>query len=76
MGQITIYLDARIEKKIRKEAELKKVSNSKFIADILMEKFENNWPESIINLAGTWKDFPDAEEIRSSSGTDIKREDF
>ncbi len=76
MGQITIYLEKSVEKKVRKEASLKKISNSKYIVDILKEKLENNWPDSVVKLAGAWKDFPEVEEIRSSLGTDAERENL
>jgi hypothetical protein len=76
MGQITIYLDSRIEEKMRSFVKSKHISQSKWIATLIEEKISNDWPESVISLAGAWKDFPMAEEIRRSEGTDIKREEI
>ena len=41
------------------------MSKSKWIAELIREKIANSWPENVKELAGTWKDFPTAEEIRS-----------
>jgi len=40
------------------------VSKSKWIADWIKQKTASAWPEHISGLAGAWKDFPTAEEIR------------
>ena len=48
-----------------------KLSKSKWIADLIKEKATDEWPESVRKLAGTWKDFPLAEEIRKTTGKDI-----
>ena len=76
MGQITIYLDSDLEKKMRAYVKSTHISQSKWIANIIEEKINNEWPESVINLAGAWKDIPTAEEIRQTEGTDIKREEI
>jgi len=74
MGQVTIYLDDEIESKMRESAEAMKLSKSKWIADLIKEKIADEWPESVRKLAGSWKDFPLAEEIRKTTGKDILRE--
>ncbi len=74
MGQVTIYLDQVTETKMKAMINRKKCSKSKWIADLIREKTENVWPSHIQNLAGAWKDLPDAEEIRKNQGTDIPRE--
>ena len=71
MGQVTIYLDDEIESKMRESAEAMKLSKSKWIADLIKEKVTDEWPESVRKLAGTWKDFFLAEEIRKTTGKDI-----
>jgi len=76
MGQITIYLDSELETKMRTTVKSRHISQSKWIANLIDEKLKNDWPESVIELAGAWKDIPTAEEIRSLEGTDIKREDI
>lgn len=74
MGQITIYLDDETERKMKTEAEAMKLSKSKWIANLIQEKLSDNWPESVRSLAGSWKDFPDREEIHRKTGKDITRE--
>lgn len=50
------------------------ISKSKWIAALIREKTASTWPDHIFGLAGAWKDFPTAEEIRESMGHDGKRE--
>jgi len=77
MGQVTIYLDSEIENKLKKAAKTSKTSVSKWVASLIQEKVSTEWPENIINLAGSWKDdFPSLNEIRATQGVDIKREEF
>lgn len=76
MGQVTIYIDSETEKKMIASAKAAKISKSKWITEIIKEKVASEWPESVVNLAGAWDDFPLIEEIRSETGKDIKREEF
>lgn len=77
MGQVTIYLDNEIESKLKKAAKASKKSVSKWVAALIKEKVSTEWPQNIVNLAGSWKeDFPSLEEIRSTKGLDAKREDL
>jgi hypothetical protein len=77
VGQVTIYLDNETEKKLRRTAKSSQLSVSKWIAGIINEKIKNEWPQDIIDLAGSWKsDFPPLEEIRSNMEKDITREDL
>lgn len=74
MGQVTIYLDAETEQKMLKMIKKSGVSKSKWIAGLIKEKTTTTWPESVIKLAGAWKDLPTAEEIRQETGYDTERE--
>jgi hypothetical protein len=76
MGQVTIYLDDAIESKMRAPVKAMNLSKSKWIANLIKEKVTDEWPESVRKLAGSWKDFPPAEEIRQTMGKDILREEF
>jgi hypothetical protein len=76
MGQITIYLDPELETKMRTAVKSRHISQSKWIATLIDEKLKNDWPESVIQLAGAWKDLPTAEEIRRLEGMDLKREEI
>jgi predicted transcriptional regulator len=74
MAQVTIYLDSETERKMQKIIKKRRISKSKWIADLIKEKTATTWPETIVELAGAWTDFPTAEEIRKKMGRDIKRE--
>ena len=74
MGQVTIYLDSKTEKKLLNIVKKSGVSKSKWIADLIKEKTSQTWPGNILDLAGAWKDMPTAGEIRAGMGKDVKRE--
>ncbi len=74
MGQVTIYIDDQTEQKMRIMVEKSGLSKSKWIAELIREKTATTWPESVIQMAGAWKDLPTAEQIRSAMGKDIPRE--
>lgn len=76
MGQVTIYLEDSIEKKMQDAAKSKGLSKSKWIASIIQEKVDTQWPSSVAEAAGTWESFPELDELRSSLGANPKREDF
>ncbi|MCB2183542.1 MAG: CopG family transcriptional regulator [Desulfobulbaceae bacterium] len=74
MGQVTIYLDNETENKLKKAAQSSHLSVSKWVAGIIEEKIATEWPQDVVNLAGSWKDdFPTIEEIRSGVGQDSAR---
>ena len=74
MGQVTIYLDNEIEIKMAAAAKASQQSKSKWIAGLIQEKVSNEWPESIIALAGAWEEFPSIDELRAVPGQDVDRE--
>jgi hypothetical protein len=74
MGQVTIYLDDEIEKRMTANAKAMKLSKSKWIANVIREKLVDEWPPNVRELAGSSKDFPTLEEIRDTGQRDITRE--
>lgn len=76
MGQVTIYLEDEIEEKMTAAAKSAHLSKSKWVASLIREKVANEWPESIVDLAGSWKDLPMAEEGRAGLGDDVRREEL
>ena len=74
MGQVTIYLEDEIEEKMSAVAKSEHVSKSKWIASLIKAKVASEWPESIVRLAGAWKDLSLAEEGRANLGQDVERE--
>ena len=74
MGQVTIYLEDEIEEKMSQAAKSEHVSKSKWVASLIRAKVASEWPESVTQLAGAWKDLSLVEEDRASLGEDIERE--
>ncbi len=76
MGQVTIYIDDNTEQKMRIMVEKSGLSKSKWIAQLIREKTSTTWPDSVVQMAGAWKDLPTAEQIRTTMGKDIPREEI
>jgi hypothetical protein len=74
MGQVTLYVDAETENRIREAARVAGVSQSRWLADLIREKTSTEWPPSIVALAGAWADMPTAEQLREGLGEDAPRE--
>ena len=50
------------------------VSQSRWIAEVILDKVHGVWPADVAALAGTWLDALTAEEIRAGCVVDAKRE--
>ncbi len=74
MAQVTIYLDDETEARLRQAAETVGLSKSRWIAQLIRAHTAARWPKSVQELAGTWDDFPEADELRAGSGEDAARE--
>jgi hypothetical protein len=74
MGQVTIYLEDEVEEKMSAAAKSEHLSKSKWIASLIKAKVASEWPESVVRLAGAWKDLSLAEEDRANLGRDVERE--
>lgn len=74
MAQVTIYLDEETNRRLTEAAKAENQSKSKWISMIIRQKTETQWPDSVVRLAGAWKNFPSLEEIRSSGSEDSPRE--
>lgn len=74
MGQVTIYLEEDVERKMVEAAKSAQLSKSKWISKLIQEKVANEWPQSAVELAGAWEDFPSIAEIRKNEGKDANRE--
>ena len=74
MGQVTIYLEDEIEEKMSTTAKSEHLSKSKWVVRLIKAELASEWPESITQLAGAWKDLPLAEEGRAISDQDAERE--
>lgn len=74
MSQITIYLDEKLERKIRQRAKTAKLSVSKWIANTVEAQERDSWPADVLASFGAWNDIPDLKSIRTSYGRDARRE--
>lgn len=74
MSQVTIYLDKETEEKMRAYAKAKNISQSQWVANLIREKLQTEWPDHVAALAGAGADFPTLEEIRGEISADIERE--
>jgi hypothetical protein len=69
-----LCLDDEILALVGKAAKSVGVSRSQWIAEAVRQRARKEWPQSVIELAGAWPDFPTAEEIRKTQSTDVSRE--
>jgi len=75
MAQVTIYLNNKVEAKVKKLVKEMNVSISKYISTVLEQQITNCWNNSIKNLSGVWDDFSSIEEIRANEQVnDTQRE--
>ncbi|MCU0757059.1 MAG: hypothetical protein MUE46_18435 [Xanthomonadales bacterium] len=73
MSQVTIYLDAKTEARMREAASSAGLSTSRWLAQLIQEKTRNEWPQAVREAAGAWADFPDLEALRREV-PDVPRE--
>ena len=80
MTQLAIYIEDKLSEKLEKVVKASGKSKSKWIADVIKKELDDQWPENFFNLAGSWKDNKDADEIiqeiRDGSDTFEKREEI
>jgi hypothetical protein len=76
MGQITIYLDDETERKMKRIVQSKQISQSRWIAGLIKQRLREEWPESVREIPGSWKDAPSAEELRRGLGVDYTRKEL
>lgn len=74
MAQITIYIDDELDAEMKRLAEAENLSKSRWVTNLIREKISTTWPQEIIEMAGTWTDFPDLETIRATEIDDRDRE--
>lgn len=74
MSQLTLYLDSDLETKLRLAAKAANLSQSRWVANLIAEKLNNEWPPHIIALAGAWADMPLADELHADLAADAPRE--
>lgn len=56
MPQLHVYVDKEVADLVRKQAEAKGVSVSKFLADVVAAQVAPGWPKEYFNrVVGKWK---------------------
>ena len=73
MAQITLYLDDSLQARLKESAARQQVSQSQFVADLIRQAVQDHWPDEVLALDGSVQDFPLADALRSSPGTDAPR---
>jgi len=74
MAQVTLYLDEETIERVRRAARASGLSQSRWLAQLVREKTAREWPAAVREMAGSWADFPEVEEIRRKAGKDVARE--
>ena len=76
MPQRTIYLDTATEKRAKDAARSAGLPVSRWIAEVIQQRTQSEWPPEIAKLAGAWPDFPSLKALRQTKVRDTKRENF
>ncbi len=76
MSQVTIYLDEQTDKKLRQAVDQSGLSKSQWITRLIKEKTATEWPEAVREMVGEWQEVSEQEEIRSTAGEDLPREEL
>lgn len=74
MGPITLYLDDVLEQQMNQLIEQQKQPAHLWLADAIQQKLNNGWSSDVMQLAGSWDDFPSVETLRENSEQNIERE--
>ena len=74
MAQITLYLDDDTMARMRAAAEATGMSMSAWLARLVRERTQAEWPRDVVELSGAWRDLPTAEQLRAEQPEDAPRE--
>jgi hypothetical protein len=66
MPQLAIYVDDNLSKKLNKAIRASGQSRSKWVADLIKSKLEDEWPEGFFELASSWEGEETPEEIMAN----------
>lgn len=74
MAQITLYIDDALQSRLKASAARHQLSQSQFVAQLIRQAVDDEWPQDVLALAGSLPAFPDAESLRAGAGADVPRE--
>ncbi len=63
MTQLAIYIEDQLSERLEKAVKASGKSKSKWISDVIKTVLKDQWPEDFFDLAGSWKDDRDPDEI-------------
>ncbi|MBC8400758.1 MAG: ribbon-helix-helix protein, CopG family [Candidatus Marinimicrobia bacterium] len=63
MSQMAIYIDDQLAERLEKAVKVSGKSKSKWVADAIKRSLQDQWPEGFFDLAGSWKDDVEPDEI-------------
>ncbi len=56
MGQMVIYIENDIKKRIERAAKSKNTSSSRWVTDVCLKQLDDEWPKELMDLYGSVKD--------------------
>ncbi len=73
MSQLAIYIDDQLAERLEKAVKVSGKSKSKWVADAIKRSLQDQWPEGFFDLAGSWKDNVEPDEIMNRIRRGIKK---
>ncbi len=65
MSQLAIYIDDQLAERLEKAVKVSGKSKSKWVANAIKRSLQDRWPEGFFDLAGSWEDDVEPDEIMS-----------
>lgn len=59
MPQLHFYVSEDVASRLREQAAARRLSVSRYVAEIVEAELHPGWPEGYLELLGSLKDFPD-----------------
>ena len=63
MPQLALYIDEQLAERLDKAAKASGKSKSKWVSEAIESVLKDQWPEDFFELAGSWEDDVDPDEI-------------
>ena len=63
MAQLALYIDEQLAERLDKAVKASGKSKSKWVSEAIESVLQDQWPEDFFELAGSWEDDVDPDEI-------------
>ncbi|MDX1536942.1 CopG family transcriptional regulator [Arsukibacterium sp.] len=73
MTRITINLDNELIQQVKQAAAEAKMTQNQWLASLIQQRLANTWPQTVRDMAGSWQEFPQQEELRAGLGENCPR---